>query len=66
MHITVLGFLSISNVFAEFLDKESRGSVEDGHISSSVLALELDNDSDTFVGSASLDDIFTDLLGVLL
>ena len=52
-------------MLAEFLDEESRGGVEDGNISSSVLALELDDNSNTLVGSASLDDIFTNLLGIL-
>jgi len=52
-------------VLAELLDEESRGGIENGDISSSVLALELDDDSDTLVSSASLDDIFTDFLGVL-
>ena len=64
-NLTVLGFLSVSDVLAEFLDEESRGGVENGDISSSVLTLKLDDDSDTLVSSASLDDIFTDLLGVL-
>jgi hypothetical protein len=52
-------------VLSDFLDKESRSGWLNDDFSSSVLALELDHDSDTFPFASFLDNIFSYLLRVL-
>ena len=61
----VLDLLSISLVASELLDEEGGGAGVDGDFGSPVLALQLDHDSNSLPFSSFLDDVLTDLFGVL-
>ena len=61
----VFDFLSISFISAQFLDEKGWWSWLDWNFGSSVLAFQLNHDSNSFPLSTFLDDIFTDFLGIL-
>ena len=61
----IFDFLSVSLVASELLDKESGWARLDCDFCGSVLALQLNHNSDSFPLGSFLDDIFTNLFGVL-
>lgn len=61
----VLDLLAVALVVAQLLDDEGRGRWPDADFGGSVLALELDHDSNSLPLGALLDDVFADLLGIL-
>ena len=61
----VLHLLSVSFIVTQLLNDESRAGGLDADFCVSVLALELDHDSDSLPLGTFLDDIFSDFLSIL-